>query len=429
MAITTKRNKIMPQLDKVTFLSQFFWLCIIFSALYLSLVKFYLPSLARIVTVRQHMISSASSDGDLSNLFKGIDSKFGGLLNMIQSANNILGQNSSLIVESNKKRQFSCVKNLTTEKTLQSLREAVSDARFFLARQTSPLARGMTIPAQHKEQCGANALVALSNAIAKAHVDKDGKPKKRIPVKKGIVRRVVLKDGKVVFLWPPKPKKKKVTPKTTPAVDPAPATTSTSRRGRKRAEAEEAALNRPAKPAVRSSRVRTNTRTNTPNPTPAVDPAPATTPTSRRGRGRGAEAEEAATVRSSRVRTNTPNPTPAVDPAPATTPTSRRGRRGAEAEEAASQLPVTPAVRPSPVRTNKRTPNPKKDGERGKTEQGTPSPVRTNKRTRTPKKDGEKGKTEQGTPSPVRTNKRTRTPKKDEEKGKNEQGTGSAGKK
>jgi len=53
----------MPQLDKVTFLSQFFWLCIVFFSLYLLLVKFSLPSLARIVQVR-HAISNRVEENE-----------------------------------------------------------------------------------------------------------------------------------------------------------------------------------------------------------------------------------------------------------------------------------------------------------------------------------------------------------------------------
>jgi len=44
----------MPQLDKVTFLSQFFWFCVVFGGLYLCLVKYYLPVFARIVKLRQN---------------------------------------------------------------------------------------------------------------------------------------------------------------------------------------------------------------------------------------------------------------------------------------------------------------------------------------------------------------------------------------
>jgi hypothetical protein len=52
----------MPQLDPVTFASQFFWLCIVFSALYLILVKFCLPNIARILKVREYMQTNSSTD-------------------------------------------------------------------------------------------------------------------------------------------------------------------------------------------------------------------------------------------------------------------------------------------------------------------------------------------------------------------------------
>jgi hypothetical protein len=52
----------MPQLDKVTFLSQFFWLCVVFFGLYLLLVKFFLPSFARLVKVRQFLAQAGAAD-------------------------------------------------------------------------------------------------------------------------------------------------------------------------------------------------------------------------------------------------------------------------------------------------------------------------------------------------------------------------------
>jgi len=52
----------MPQLDKVTFLSQFFWLCIVFAGLYLILVKYLLPSFARIIKVRNFLAAANSAD-------------------------------------------------------------------------------------------------------------------------------------------------------------------------------------------------------------------------------------------------------------------------------------------------------------------------------------------------------------------------------
>ena len=50
----------MPQLDKVTFLSQFFWFCIVFFTMYLLLVKVFLPALARIVKARHRFANPLS---------------------------------------------------------------------------------------------------------------------------------------------------------------------------------------------------------------------------------------------------------------------------------------------------------------------------------------------------------------------------------
>lgn len=43
----------MPQLDKVTFFSQFFWLSILYVGFYIVIVKQFLPKLARILKFRQ----------------------------------------------------------------------------------------------------------------------------------------------------------------------------------------------------------------------------------------------------------------------------------------------------------------------------------------------------------------------------------------
>jgi len=47
----------MPQLDKVTFLTQFFWLCIFYFGFYLLLVKHFLPRMARLLKLRQAKMS------------------------------------------------------------------------------------------------------------------------------------------------------------------------------------------------------------------------------------------------------------------------------------------------------------------------------------------------------------------------------------
>nr|QGT76930.1 ATP synthase F0 subunit 8 [Micractinium pusillum] len=43
----------MPQLDKVTFLSQFFWLCFFYLGFYFIILKFYLPKISRILALRR----------------------------------------------------------------------------------------------------------------------------------------------------------------------------------------------------------------------------------------------------------------------------------------------------------------------------------------------------------------------------------------
>jgi hypothetical protein len=57
----------MPQLDPVTFLSQFFWLSLVFSVLYLLLVKYFLPSIARTLKVREYLQNESSNLNNLLN--------------------------------------------------------------------------------------------------------------------------------------------------------------------------------------------------------------------------------------------------------------------------------------------------------------------------------------------------------------------------
>lgn len=47
----------MPQLDKVTFLSQFFWLCVFYLGFYYVLVKYFLPKISRILALRKRKLS------------------------------------------------------------------------------------------------------------------------------------------------------------------------------------------------------------------------------------------------------------------------------------------------------------------------------------------------------------------------------------
>ena len=52
----------MPQLDKVTFLSQFFWLCLFYLGFYYIVLKYFLPKISRILALRQKKMN-LSQDG------------------------------------------------------------------------------------------------------------------------------------------------------------------------------------------------------------------------------------------------------------------------------------------------------------------------------------------------------------------------------
>lgn len=55
----------MPQLDKVSYFSQFFWLCFFYLGFYLSLVKFFLPKMSRILKLRQRKVEASQNLQDL----------------------------------------------------------------------------------------------------------------------------------------------------------------------------------------------------------------------------------------------------------------------------------------------------------------------------------------------------------------------------
>lgn len=62
----------MPQLDQVTFFSQFFWLCVFFFTFYVVLLKSFLPKMNRILRFRKkiHQASSDSYIGEYQSLLQ-----------------------------------------------------------------------------------------------------------------------------------------------------------------------------------------------------------------------------------------------------------------------------------------------------------------------------------------------------------------------
>jgi hypothetical protein len=51
----------MPQLDQVTYFSQFFWLCIFYFTFYVFVVKLYLPKISRILKLRSKKMNKDSN--------------------------------------------------------------------------------------------------------------------------------------------------------------------------------------------------------------------------------------------------------------------------------------------------------------------------------------------------------------------------------
>ena len=60
----TTKDTHMPQLDKVSYFTQFFWLTLTITTFYITLLKFYLPTLTRILKMRAHKVSLAQESTD-----------------------------------------------------------------------------------------------------------------------------------------------------------------------------------------------------------------------------------------------------------------------------------------------------------------------------------------------------------------------------
>lgn len=90
----------MPQLDKVTFFSQFLWLFIFYVGFYLVILKHFLPKLSRILKVRQKKVSH--SQGGSAVLLQERDKVAGSLDTLIEQG---VGTSKRLFQENLEKTQ------------------------------------------------------------------------------------------------------------------------------------------------------------------------------------------------------------------------------------------------------------------------------------------------------------------------------------
>lgn len=96
----------MPQLDKVTFLSQFFWLCLSFITFYFLILKNFLPKMSRILKFRRKKIQE-------------------GLTFLTSENNAVLKQYDSLIAQSlNRSKNFF---NMNIDHTLVWVQSLIYD--------------------------------------------------------------------------------------------------------------------------------------------------------------------------------------------------------------------------------------------------------------------------------------------------------------
>lgn len=102
----------MPQLDKVSFLSQFFWLCVFFFGFYIASLKYFIPEMSRILKYRKKRLNvsqqgvtsmnqektqiSSSANSVLENALKSGKSSF---KDMLQATQNWL---SNLVEQTNR---------------------------------------------------------------------------------------------------------------------------------------------------------------------------------------------------------------------------------------------------------------------------------------------------------------------------------------
>ena len=110
----------MPQLDKVTFLSQFFWLCFFYLGFYYVILKYFLPKMARILKFRQKKMN-LSQEGvtSLQQENKQIRLNYDNLLSKgLSTSKNLFNENfqrTSIwlnnVVESTNKTHYQVVNN------------------------------------------------------------------------------------------------------------------------------------------------------------------------------------------------------------------------------------------------------------------------------------------------------------------------------
>jgi len=112
----------MPQFDTVTFLSQLFWLTIIFTTFYMVVIKNFLPGLTRIMKIRRKKLEYGAKQGsgfmqETSDTNANYDQLLGNKLTESKDSLSSVTQSSTNWVDN-------VVKNINTEGDLKQANQA-----------------------------------------------------------------------------------------------------------------------------------------------------------------------------------------------------------------------------------------------------------------------------------------------------------------
>lgn len=134
----------MPQLDKVTFLSQFFWLSFFYLGFYFLILKFFLPKMSRLLKFRKKKITGSGDGVDfLASENEQVRCEFDGMVaKSLNTSRTFFGENLqrsenwlSTSQSQTNKTHYQKVNNAY----IQSVTESSLAENFTLSQASSPI--------------------------------------------------------------------------------------------------------------------------------------------------------------------------------------------------------------------------------------------------------------------------------------------------
>jgi len=108
----------MPQLDTVTFMSQYFWFMLVFLLIYFRVVIYYLPSIARTLKIRYKIKNK--DQAEISNIGKVTTEVNDSIESVMKKTLTIVNTGISEIKEGSEKALDSAIKQVNQESNVSS---------------------------------------------------------------------------------------------------------------------------------------------------------------------------------------------------------------------------------------------------------------------------------------------------------------------